>query len=164
MADPFLGEIRSFAFGIVPTGWYLCDGTLLQISQYSALFSILGTTYGGNGTTTFALPDLRGRTPVHVGNDIALGQSTGEENHVLTMSEMPLHSHQARGSSQTADSKTAQGNVWASSDQHPYSASGNAANNLDLASTGASQGHQNMQPYTVISYCIAIFGIYPPRS
>ncbi len=164
MAEPFLGEIRLFSFPFAPRGWAFCDGSILPINQNQALFALLGTTYGGNGTTTFALPDLRSRTPVHAGNSISLGQQGGEENHTLTTSEMPSHTHQARGSSQTADSKAAAGQVWAKAEQKPYGAAAGKINPTQaLTQSGANQPHPNMQPFTVVNYCIALMGLWPPR-
>lgn len=168
MAEPYLGEIRLFAFDYAPRGWAFCDGSILSIAQNNALYAIIGTTYGGDGKTTFKLPDLRGRTPVHVGdNNITLGKKEGEENHTLALTEMPLHIHQAMASSETATSQAAAGKVWANSNQNPY---GIGAPNVKantapaLASSGTSEAHKNMQPFTVVNYCIALMGIFPPRS
>lgn len=166
MSEPFIGEIRAFPYGFAPRGWALCNGDILPIAQNQALFSILGTTYGGNGTTTFALPDLRGRVPAHVGNGITLGQASGEEAHTLTTSEMPAHNHQALGSSGTASTKVAAGNVWATTQSLLYSTTqgSQAMSPQALGTAGSSQPHENMQPYLVISYCIALNGIYPSRN
>jgi microcystin-dependent protein len=165
MAEPFLGEIRLFTFDYAPRGWALCDGSLLQINQNQALFSLLGTAYGGDGIRTFALPDLRGRTPVHVGNNVVRGEKNGEENHTLAMVEMPMHTHKAMGSSEAANSKAAVGQVWASSEKKPYGTPANKGNSVQaLTSSGTSQSHQNMQPFTVVNYCIALMGTWPPRS
>ncbi len=165
MAEPFLGEIRLFSFGVIPKNWLPCEGQTLNINQNQALFSILGTTFGGNGTTTFALPDLRGCVPVHTGGNIPWGAFGGEERHTLTVAEMPAHTHQAMGSSGDANAKVAVGKVWASTDQKPYAASGPTGNmsSQALASVGG-QPHDNMQPYTTVSYCIALQGIWPARS
>lgn len=116
MSEPYVGEIRLFGFGTVPRGWARCDGQILQINTNQALYSILGATYGGNGSSTFALPDLRGgRVPVHVSSSITRGQKAGEEVHVLTINEMPTHSHIVNGSSESATLKVASGNVWGGS-------------------------------------------------
>jgi len=165
MAEPFLGEIRLFPFPFAPTGWALCDGSLLPINQNQALYALLGTRYGGNGTTTFALPDLRGRVPIHTADRNHIGEKLGEESHQLTLPEIPAHYHQAKGSTDMADSKVAAGQFWAASTSKPYAASGNNIDSVQaLATMGSSQTHTNMQPYTVVNFCIAITGFFPPRS
>lgn len=165
MADPYLGEIRLFSFSFAPTGWALCDGSLLPIAQNQDLYSILGFRYGGDGRSTFGLPDLRGRVPIHTEDNSHIGEKLGEENHQLTLPEIPVHTHAARCSTADADNKAAAGNYWAASNQMPYS---NTSNKIDsvqaLATMGTSAVHNNMQPYTVFNYCIALTGIYPPRS
>src|SRR5713101_466009 len=116
MAEPFLAEVKIISWNFPPKGWAFCNGQLLPINQNQALFSVLGTTYGGDGRTTFALPDLQGRVPVHVGNGIVLGERAGETSHTLTLSEMTTHTHLPTGSSNTASVKTASGNLWARDD------------------------------------------------
>lgn len=166
MAEPFLGEIRLWACNYAPRGWALCNGQLLSINTNQALFSLLGTYYGGNGTTTFALPDLRGRTPVHVGNGVALGQSAGEESHTLTAAEIPMHTHQVSGTSGQVSVANAEGAIWGASPDNPYSAAApNTQMNLaSMGTAGNSQPHTNMQPYLTLNYCIATEGIYPTRN
>ncbi|WP_309478795.1 phage tail protein [Brevibacillus agri] len=165
MSEPFLGEIRAFAFPFPMRGWALCDGSILQIAQHQALYSILGATYGGNGVTTFALPDLRGRVPVHTGNGITLGQAGGEEAHVLTIGEMPPHTHVAKPLSTSGSIGKAEANVWAMTNVQAFAAAPNATMRGDaLGAAGGSQPHNNMQPYQVLNYCIAIQGIYPSRN
>ncbi|MFJ7732880.1 phage tail protein [Lysinibacillus sp. NPDC097231] len=166
MCEPYVGEIRLFGFGIVPRGWARCDGQVLSINTNQALYSILGATYGGDGRTTFALPDLRGRVPVHVGNGVTLGQKAGEETHVLTINEMPAHRHIVSASSESATLKVASGNVWGPSFKNIYeTAQLNTQMNIQaLSAAGNSQPHQNMQPYSVANYCIALVGIYPSRN
>lgn len=166
MAEPFLAEIRLFGFGIVPQGWLPCDGQILAINQNQALFSLLGTTYGGNGQTTFALPDLRGRVPVGLGNGVTLGQFAGEENHTLTAAEMPAHVHMAMGSSATGAQSNPTGNAWATVTDNPFSTqTPNATlNPAAIGMAGESTGHSNMQPYLTLQYCIATQGIFPSRN
>lgn len=167
MAEPFLGEIRLFPFNFAPDGWQLCNGQLLPISQNSALFSLLGTSYGGNGTTTFALPNLQGRVPVHVAQGGSAGQAQGEETHVLTLDEIPQHTHELLATSGAASTATAAGNAWAATGaRNAYATAPTSTVALSpnaLASTGGGMEHSNMQPYTVGSYCIATRGIYPQR-
>ena len=165
MSEPFIGEVKVIAFTFPPKGWAFCNGQLLPISQNQALFSILGTTYGGNGTTTFALPDLQGRTPLHTGNGVALGQRSGEESHTLIVSEMPAHTHVPVASSNTADQASPVGNYWATSGT--YSAYANPANETmapqAVGAAGGSQPHPNLSPYLTLNIVIALQGIYPSR-
>ncbi|MCP1308603.1 phage tail protein [Paenibacillus tyrfis] len=164
MAEPFLGEIRLFAFTFAPEGWAFCDGQLLPISQNQALFSLLGTTYGGNGSTTFALPDLRGRVAIHRSADFTQGQTGGEVSHTLTISELPSHTHQAIGSSDAANSVLPVNSTWALADSLTYNQSGNSQlSPAAISSVGGNQPHNNMQPFLVLNYCIALRGIFPPR-
>ena len=165
MSEPFIGEVKVFGFNYAPKGWALCNGQLLSINQNQALFSLLGTTYGGNGQTTFALPDLRGRTPLHVGNGVTLGQSAGQETHTLTTTEMPMHTHLVSASSATDNKTTATGSVWGASTSNPYAPQSNttmAPNAIGTA--GQSQPHENRQPYLTLNFCIALVGIYPSRN
>lgn len=168
MSEPFLGEIKLFPMNYAPKGWAVCDGSLMSINQNQALFSIIGTTYGGNGITTFALPDLRGRTPVFYGQGIAIGQSSGEETHTLTASEMPMHTHAASASSSAAIAKTPAGNTWAVPDNasaNTYQATADGVmSGQALGQAGASQPHPNMQPYAVLNFCISLAGIFPSRT
>jgi microcystin-dependent protein len=165
MSQPFLGEVKLVSFNFPPKGWAECNGQLLPINQNQALFSILGTTYGGDGRVTFGLPNLQGRTPVHVGGGIALGQSAGETAHTLITSELPAHMHQARGKSGTANTASPVGNTWVTQAANPFS---NTVNTLMGPSTtsvmGGSQPHQNTQPYLVITIIIALQGIFPSRN
>ncbi len=167
MAESYLGEIRCFAFNYAPRGWMKCEGQILQIQQNTALYSILGSTYGGDGKTTFALPDLRGRAPVHIGgNGITLGMKGGEETHTLSINEIPAHTHEITGSSQPATLKSASGNVWGVTKQNQkvYSDSINSfMNHQALSTAGNSNPHTNLQPFNVANYCIAVVGYFPPR-
>ena len=172
MSQPFMGEIKIMSFNFAPKGWAQCNGQLLPINQNQALFSILGTTYGGNGQTTFALPDFRGRVPFHVGGGFTLGQKAGEENHTLTMSEMAAHNHLAACSAQagtlaiaTKVTAPAQHNTWATSTQNPYKSTPNTAMDpSSITNTGGSQAHNNLQPYSVLNFCIALQGIFPSQN
>ncbi len=166
MSEPFVGEIRVFPYGFAPRGWALCNGDVLPIQSNQALFSILGTTYGGDGVTTFALPNLQGRVPVHPGNGITLGEASGEEAHTLAISEMPVHNHMAAGSSSPASTKVAAANVWAATPHLIYSDTpGNQLMSPQaLGTAGSSQPHGNMQPYLALSFCIALEGIFPTRN
>lgn len=167
MADAFIGEVRMFSFNFAPRNWATCDGQLLPINQNQALFSLLGTTYGGNGTTNFALPDLRGRTPLHFNNTYPLGQKAGEPAHTLTVQELPTHSHSLQGTTADATANTPGGNLLAKTDSaNPLydSASLVAMDASSIGAAGGSQPHENMQPYLTINFSIAIFGIFPPRS
>jgi microcystin-dependent protein len=163
MGTPFIGQLMPVSFGFAPKGWALCNGQLMAINQNQALFALLGTEYGGNGQTTFALPDLRGRTPIHRGPGPAIGQKLGEEFHTLVQSEMPAHDHSLLASASDADQLVP--NILA------------AATNLYHAPThltslragtltnfGGSQPHENRQPYLVINWCIALQGIFPSRN
>lgn len=167
MAEPFVGEIRTFAFGIVPRGWALCNGQLLQINSNQALYSILGVKYGGDGITNFALPNLQGKTPIHMSSNYPIATAGGEAAHTLTVNEIPQHTHQVNASSQNATLPKAEGNIWgATATTRPiYAATANTTMNAEAIGTvGSSQAHNNMQPYTAVSFCIALQGIYPSRN
>jgi len=163
MSEAFIGEIRMVSFTFAPRGWAMCDGQLLAINQNQALFSLLGTTYGGDGTTNFALPDLRGRMPVHFGNGVVEGQRAGEENHTLTLAELPTHSHSvAAGGTGTTASPA--GALWADGGRQAYGGPANAPMAASaVAAVGGSQPHPNMAPYLVLNFAIALFGVFPSR-
>jgi microcystin-dependent protein len=164
MAEPFLSEIRIMSFVFAPKGWALCNGQLLPINQNQALFSLLGTTYGGNGQTNFALPDLQGRTPIHEGAGFTLGQRGGETAHTLTMGELTTHFHFVNASSSDGNNVIPTNNVLASSLNQSYRAPDQALTTFiptTVGNTGGSQPHQNMQPYLTLSFCIALQGIFP---
>lgn len=163
MAEPFLSEIRMMSFVFPPQGWALCNGQLLPINQNQALFSLLGTTFGGDGQVNFALPDLRGRVPVHVGSGLTLGERSGEQAHTLSISELPQHTHVASGSTNNGTALTPGGNLLARTGKFLYHAPTAlvALNAGTVSSVGGSQAHLNMQPFLTISFCIALQGIFP---
>ena len=162
MAEPYLSEIRIFSFNFPPKGWAFCNGQHLPINQNQALFALLGTTYGGNGQTTFALPDLRGKVPMHWGV-MNLGNTGGEENHNLTISEMPQHTHIAVGKASPPNANTPAGNFWASDTGFtPYGTTPAVAMHASgTSNVGGSQAHFNMSPYLTLNFCIALQGIFP---
>lgn len=162
MSEPFLAEIRIVAFNFAPRGWAFCDGPLLPINQNQALFSLLGTTYGGDGETNFALPDLRGRSPVHFGNEVSQGQRGGEERHTLSTAEMPTHSHQPRGRDLPGSGRDPINqmlgqalNLYRQPDQLVGARPGT------VAASGGNQPHENMQPFLALNFCIALQGVFP---
>lgn len=166
MSNPYIGEIRLFAGNFAPAGWAFCDGTLLAISQNDALFNLIGTTYGGDGQTTFALPDLRSRVPVHVGSGFVLAQTGGAEQVTLTVNQIPAHSHVPLANSSTGTQSSPAGNVWASSANLPYSASapGAALQANAIGSAGGSQPHDNMIPFVAVNFIISLFGVFPTQN
>ncbi|MDQ3985614.1 MAG: tail fiber protein [Actinomycetota bacterium] len=169
MSEPFLSEIKIVSFNFAPKGWAMCNGQLLPINQNQALFSLLGTTYGGNGQTNFALPDLRGRVPMHVGSGHILGERAGEATHTLVLSEMPQHTHLLQATSDLADQPTASGNLLAQVNQAFGAAYAPASNPTTMAAqsvgvVGGSQAHFNTHPLLTLTYIIALQGIFPSRN
>ena len=167
MADPFVAEIRIFPFNFAPKGWAWCDGQLLPISQNTALFSLLGTTYGGDGQSTFALPDLRGRLPMHQGNGFILAETGGAEEITLTTQQIPAHTHPFLGSSDPANSPNPGSNVVARSAQVNMFFNGSTSVQMNAAMVGpvgGSQPHNNLQPYLAINFIISLFGIFPSQT
>jgi len=170
MAEPFLSEIRIMSFVFAPKGWALTDGQLLPINQNQALFSLLGTTFGGDGRVNFGLPDLRSRTPIHVGSGHNLGERGGEQAHTLSIAEVPTHVHVAVGSSAGASTVAPAGNTLAkgqASNGNPINYYDTTATNLaamnagTVANVGGNQAHLNLQPFLTLSFCIALQGIFP---
>jgi len=162
MADPYLSEIRVFSFAFPPKNWALCNGQLLPINQNQALFSLLGTTYGGNGQTTFALPNLQGRVPIHFGAGHSLGEQGGEQAHTLTQAELPTHTHAVRAGSTAGASRLLAGNLLAAApDLYANPGSLTPEHASSVTSVGGGQAHTNLQPFLTLSYCIALIGIFP---
>jgi microcystin-dependent protein len=171
MAEPFLSEIRIMSFGFAPKGWAFCDGQLLPINQNQALFSLLGTTYGGDGRVNFALPDLRGRVPIHTGSGHTLGERAGEQAHTLSLAELPLHLHVANGTGTLGTVNVPTNNLLGGVDVTAFTTNMYApSNNLvamapnSVANAGGSQAHLNMQPFMALSFCIALQGIFPSQT
>lgn len=170
MAEPFLSEIRLMSFTFAPKGWALCNGQLLPIVQNQALFSLLGTTFGGDGAVNFALPDLRGRTPIHVGGGHTLGERGGAQAHTLSQQEMPTHTHVLQGSAREGDAAYPRpmgstGTALAGEPGNPYAppiaGSFAALASGSVVNVGGGQAHLNMQPFLTLSFCIALQGIFP---
>ena len=164
MAQPYVGEIRMFAGNFAPAGWMFCEGQLLPISENETLFQLIGTTYGGDGESTFALPDLRGRIPIHQGNGFILAETGGAEEITLTVSQIPAHSHPLLGSGATGSQASPQGGLLASSAViTPYApeTSGGAMAPTAITAVGGSQPHTNFQPYLCVDFIISLFGIFP---
>lgn len=168
MSDNFLGEIRIVSFSFAPRGWALCNGQLMPINQNQALFSLFGTTYGGNGQTTFALPDMQGRAGIHPGSGITQGQKGGEAAHTLTLDETPAHTHFAQVQSGNATTGNPTGNLLAGAASFAYrtnDASGaTTLHPQSLANAGGSQPHENRQPFTTLNFIVALTGIFPSRN
>lgn len=170
MTEPFVGEIRIFAGNFAPRGWAFCDGQLLAVSQNDALFSLFGTIYGGDGRTTFGLPDLRGRVPVHQGSGpglspVNLGAKSGAEKVTLTAGELPAHSHPLQSSSNVASSPNAPNNTFARSTGDTYvpDLSAQTMNASVVSQVGGSQSHDNLMPFLCVHFIVALFGVYPSR-
>jgi microcystin-dependent protein len=169
MSEPFIAEIRIMSFGYPPKGWAMCNGQLLPINQNQALFSLLGTTYGGDGRTNFALPNLQTRTPMHVGNGHTLGERGGEQTHTLSIQEIPAHLHTMNGTSNSTDpngTNVPTDNLLATGPSEIYTAAASLTpmGPTMVGNAGGGQGHQNMQPFLALNFCIALQGIFPSRN
>jgi microcystin-dependent protein len=163
MGVPFLGELKLLSFNFAPQGWAMCNGQFMPINQNQALFSLLGTMYGGNGQTTFALPDLRGRVPLHRGSSLTQGQKLGEEAHTINLSELAAHNHNVSASSQNgnqADPKI----LAAASNAYTGPSNLTTIAPATVSNVGGSQAHENRQPYLVLNWCIALQGVFPSRN
>lgn len=167
MAQPYVGEIRMFAGNFAPAGWMFCEGQLLPISENETLFQLIGTTYGGDGESTFALPDLRGRIPIHMGNSFILAETGGAEEITLTVNQIPAHTHPLLATANNASTANAPGSVLAQNTTYePYISPSSFPANTPLSansvgSTGGSQPHTNFQPYLCVDFIISLFGIFP---
>lgn len=168
MATAYVGEIRMVGFNFPPSGWQLCNGQLLSISEYSTLFNLIGTTYGGDGQNTFALPDLRGRTPIHIGTGggqtYVQGQQGGVENVTLTTSQLPAHNHAVTAEGASGNANSPSGGYFAGSTLGQYASSSSGVSAAVLQNTGGGQPHNNLMPYLTVSFVISLFGVYPSRS
>ena len=167
MAQPYVGEIRMFAGNFAPAGWMFCEGQLLPISEYETLFNLIGTTYGGDGQSTFALPDLRGRIPLHQGNGFILAETGGAETVTLTVSQIPAHSHPLLCANSVANDPNPANNVLGESSASSLYQSGNPAAAMaagSIGSVGGSQPHNNFQPYLCVDFIISLFGIFPSQT
>jgi len=166
MSEPYVGEIRFVGFNFAPVGWMMCEGQLLPISDYSTLFNLIGTTYGGDGQSTFALPDLRGRVAMHQGSDFVIGQTGGVENVTLTVNDIPSHSHAVGAVHTNGNRPTPAGALFAASSTGQYVpvASATSAMGNMVSATGGSQPHNNLQPLLVMTCIISLFGVYPSPS
>jgi microcystin-dependent protein len=170
MSEPFLAEIRIVGFNFAPRGWAFCDGQILPINQNQSLYSLLGTNYGGDGRTSFALPDMRSRTPIHVGDGHTLAQKSGAETVALTAAEIAAHTHTVKADSAVGDNRVATGGLLASEMlpdlpyRNPEAATMTALRSGTVTNAGGGQAHNNMQPYIALAFCIALRGLFPSRN
>lgn len=168
MSNPYIGEIRLFGGNFAPVGWAFCDGQLLSITQNEVLFTLLGTTYGGDGVTTFALPDMRGRVPIHQTSSYPIGMAAGAESVTLTVNQMPAHAHTLLGSSAVVEGASPAGSAFATSEDTAFYAPYNPAKTATMnpgvvGPAGGTQTHDNMQPFICVSFIIALEGIFPSQ-
>jgi microcystin-dependent protein len=167
MAEPFLGELKIVAFNFPPKGWAFANGQLLPINQNQALFSLFGTTYGGDGRVNFALPNVQGRTPIHEGNGFTLGEAAGQQSHTLIASELPQHTHGVRASSSATGGSANPSGRYLGGANNAYQPPGGAMTTMHpstVTSVGGNQAHENMQPYLVLNFCVALQGIFPSQT
>ncbi len=171
MSEPFLAEVRIVGFNFAPRGWAFCDGQILPINQNQSLYSLLGTTYGGDGRTSFALPDLRGRTPIHVDNGFTEGRKTGEETHTLDTQELPSHTHAMDANNNSVNQPSPTGNLPGQVPSTVDNIYSSASDNLNtqfasqaVTHVGGGQAHNNMMPYLAVNFCIALRGLFPSRN
>nr|WP_312987932.1 tail fiber protein [Comamonas koreensis] len=164
MAEPFLSEIRIMSFVYAPKGWAHCNGQLLPINQNQGLFSLLGTTFGGDGRVTFALPDFRGRMPMHVGSGHTLGERAGEAAHTLTVNELPVHTHMVSASAAPGNRSSSNGNIPAAAFGHYAPGADTSLTSASVTNVGGSQAHQNMPPFLALNFTIALQGIFPSEN
>jgi microcystin-dependent protein len=164
VSEPFLGEIKIVSWNFPPKGWAFCTGQLLPINQNQALFSVLGTTYGGDGMRTFGLPNLQGRTPGHVGNGVVLGEMGGETAHTLNISELPAHTHVPTASSDNSDTDLPVGNYLGAVDNFYAPNANTSLQPATVTVIGGNQPHENMSPYLVLNFIIALQGIFPSQN
>jgi microcystin-dependent protein len=167
MSTPFIGQLMCCAFNFPPKGWSLCAGQLMAINQSQALFSLLGTTFGGNGMTTFGLPDLRGRTPIHVGPNFNLGLRGGEESHTINQTELPQHTHLMSGTTNQANKQDGNGNLLGKTTNNLTVYAGQPDTILNAATipaVGGSQAHENRSPFLALNWCISLQGIFPSQN
>lgn len=164
MSDQYVGEIRIFAGNFPPQGWAFCDGSLLPIAQYDVLYALIGTTYGGDGQTNFALPDLRGRVVLNTSQTHRMGEKSGAETVQLNLTQVPGHTHMPQAAATPGDQPSPTGNVWAAQANNPFAPSGTGMVTMNaqaISAVGGSQPHDNMQPYLTVSFIIATEGIFP---
>ena len=166
MSEPFLAEIKLVGFNFAPRGWAFCDGQIMPINQNQSLYSLLGTTYGGDGRTSYALPDLRGRTPLHVGDGYQLGQKGGAETVTLTAAEIAAHTHTFKASNSAGDNRSGSNEVLATAPMYrsPEASTTTALRSGTITNAGGGQAHNNMQPYTTLGFTIALQGLFPSRN
>ena len=166
MSEPFLSEIKLISWNFAPKGWAFCNGQLMPINQNQGLFSLLGTTYGGDGRVNYGLPDLRGRVPIHMGSGHTLGERGGEQAHTLSISELPTHVHVLNATSAPADTNTPTNNTFLGAVNNGYSGAANlvALAPSEIGNQGGSQPHENMQPYLTLNFIIALQGIFPSQN
>jgi microcystin-dependent protein len=167
MSQPYIGEIRMFAGNFAIAGWMFCEGQLLPISEYESLFNLIGTTYGGDGQSTFALPDLRGRLPIHQGGGFTLAENGGVEQVTLTVGQIPAHSHPFLATTNNADQNSVSGNLLAQPSvilEYFANPGGSSLSASSISSTGGSQPHSNFQPYLCVNFIISLFGVFPSQT